>query len=42
VSIVEAPSGRIVFTTAVDDTATAGDQAELQAILDSIQFEQAP
>ena len=31
VSIVEAPSGRIVFTTAVDDTATAGDQADFVA-----------
>ena len=42
VSIVDGPSGRIVFTTAIDDTATAADKAELQAILDSIQFEPAP
>ena len=42
VSIVETPSGRIVIATGSDDTATAADKAELQAIIDSIQIEPAP
>ena len=41
VSIVETPSGRIVLSTGFDDTATAADKAELQSIVDSIQFETA-
>jgi hypothetical protein len=36
------PSGRIVLTTGMAPEATAADLAELQAIIDSIQFEAAP
>jgi hypothetical protein len=39
VSIVETLSGRIVFTTIHDDTPTAADKAEQQAIVDSIQID---
>jgi hypothetical protein len=34
---VEAPSGRFAFGTGSSPEATAGDLAELQAIIDSIQ-----
>ncbi len=37
--IVETPSGRIVLGTGADPVATAPDKAELQAVLDSIDFE---
>ena len=42
VTIVEPSSGRMVIYTVNEPEATAADLAELQAILDSIQFEPAP
>jgi hypothetical protein len=42
VTIVETPSGRMVIYTGSESGATASDLAELQAIIDSIQFEPAP
>jgi glyoxylase-like metal-dependent hydrolase (beta-lactamase superfamily II) len=42
VYIVETPSGRVVVDTGSAPEATAADLAELQAIVDSIQFESTP
>jgi hypothetical protein len=42
VTIVETSSGRMVIYTGSESEATAPDLAELQAIIDSIQFEPAP
>ena len=42
VTLVETSSGRVVFYTEEGAEATASDLAELQAIVDSIQFEPAP
>jgi hypothetical protein len=42
VTLVETLSGRMVFLTGNEAEATASDLAELDAIVDSIQFEPAP